>query len=94
MNKVEQIIYEEFDERLGLMVLTYTFSQLGQDRAAAITDDEIESAEENAMMSKNFIQSLMRCARRIGRECNFVNDIIPYIIENYGYLAKKKGRRS
>ena len=92
--KVEQIIAEEFDERLGLMVVAYMFDQLSQDRAAAITDEEIENAEGEGFLSKHFIQSLMRCARRIAQECDFVKDVVPYIIENYGWLAKKKGSRS
>ena len=90
MNKVKAIIKEEFDERVALMALSYTLGQLGMDNASAITDEEIESMNGNPMMSKEFVQSLARCARRIGKECNFVDDVIPYIVENFQYLAKEE----
>ena len=88
MNKVEAIIKEEFDERVALMALAYTLGQLGMDNASEITDEEIEAMDGNPMMSKEFIQSLARCARRIGKECNFVDDVIPYIVKNFQYLAE------
>ena len=87
MNKVKQIIDNEFDSRLGLAVLSYTLGQLGQDQAASLTDDDIEKAEGNALMTKDFVQSLMKCAKRVASECSFTNDIVPYIIEEYGYLS-------
>ena len=92
MNKVEQIIEEDFDGRVGLMVLTYTFCQLGQEKAAEITDEEIDQLEANGLMSKEFVQALVRTSRRVARECEFIEDVIPYIVNNYGYLAKKRRR--
>lgn len=89
-NKVKNIINEEFDERVALMALAYTLGQLGMDNASNMTDDEIESMDGNPMMSKEFVQSLARCARRIGKECDFVKDVIPYIVENFQYLAKEE----
>ena len=40
--------------------------------------------------SKEFVQSLAICARRIGKECDFVNDVVPYIVENFQYLTEGK----
>lgn len=88
MNKVKQIIDNEFDSRLGLAVLSYTLGQLGQDQAATLTDEDIEKTEGNGIMTESFVQSLMRCAKRVASECSFTNDIVPYIIEEYGYLSK------
>ena len=90
MNKVKQIIEEDFDGRMGLAVLMYMFCQLGQDKAAEITDEEIENVKGNAFMTDRFVQAMVKTARRIARECNFINDVIPYIVNEYGYLAKKE----
>lgn len=88
-DKVKKIIREEFDERMNLMVLTYLLSQLGMDQAASITDDDIAKMEGNALMTEGFVQSLVRTARRIAKECSFVDDIIPYIVTEFDYLAKE-----
>ena len=88
MNKVEAIIKEEFDERLALIVLSYTLNRLGMDRASEITDEEIE-AMSNPIMGIEF-QRVARCARRIGKECSFINDVVPYIVENFQYLVEGK----
>lgn len=90
MNKVEQIIEEDFDGRLGLSVLIYTLCQLGQDKAAEITDEEIKNVKGNAMMTDHFVQALVKTSRRVAKECDFIKDIIPYIVNEYGYLAKKE----
>ena len=89
MNKVKQIIKEEFDERLSLMALTYTLGQLGMDRAATLTEADIDSLEGNGLMTKSFVQALAKTAKRIGTECDFVNDIVPYIVTEFDYLVKE-----
>lgn len=86
--KVQKIIREDFDERLCVMVLSYTLGQLGLEQAASITDEDIESLEGNAMMTRDFVQALARTARRIAKECSLTDDIIPYIIANCGFLTK------
>ena len=91
MNKVKTIIKEEFDEeefdeRAVIMVLSYTLGRLGMYNASKITDDEIE-AMSNPIMGIEF-QRVAKCARRIGKECSFVNDVVPYIVENFQYLAE------
>lgn len=88
INKVKEIIEKEFDSRVALMALTYTLGQLGMDNAAKITDEDISSMEGNPMMTKEFVQALARTAQRIGKECDFVNDVIPYILEEFDYLKQ------
>lgn len=89
MNKVKQIIREEFNERVALMVLAYTLGQLGMTRAASLTDEEIKSLEGNAMMTQEFVQSLARTARRIGKECDFSKDVVPFIVSEFDYMVKE-----
>lgn len=86
-NKVYKIINEEFDQRMGLAVIQYLCEQVGIDKAKEITDDEIEAIDGNALMTKSFCQAMVRCARRIAVECSFVNDIVPYIINEWGHVA-------
>lgn len=86
-NKVAKIINEEFDSRMDLAVLQYLCEQVGIDRAKEITDDEIEAIEGNGLMTKAFCQSMVRCARRIARECSFINDIVPYMVKNFEHLT-------
>lgn len=93
MNKVKKIMQEEFDERMALAVLTYTLGQLGMDNAAAISDEEIGGMEGNAFMTDEFCQAMAKTARRIGKECSFVDDVIPYILDEFSYLKKKGNRR-
>lgn len=86
-NKVKEIINAEFDGRLGLAVISYLLGQVGMDNAKEITDKEIESVKGNAFMTDSFSQAMVRCARRIAQESSLIEDIIPYIITEYGYLA-------
>lgn len=85
--KVYNIINLEFDNRLDLAVLQYLCEQVGIDNAKEITDAEIDAIEGNALMTKAFCQAMVRCARRIARECDFIKDIVPYIVENFGHLT-------
>lgn len=91
-NKVAKIINEEFDSRMDLAVLQYLCEQLGIDRAKEITDEEIEAIEGNGFMTKEFCQAMARCTRRIARECSFVNDIVPYMVDKWGNVAGRTTR--
>lgn len=86
-NKVYNIINQEFDNRLDLAVIQYLCEQVGIDRAKRITDEEIEAIEGNAFMTKGFCQAMVRCARRIALECDFIKDVVPYIVDNFGHLT-------
>ena len=64
--KIGKIIEEEFDSRMGNAVVSYIMDK-GMSNVKEITDEQIEKLEGNGLMTQDFIQSLVRCARRI---CN------------------------
>lgn len=86
-DKVKNIINEEFDSRMGLAVIQYLCEQVGIDKAKEITDEQIEHINGNGFMTQDFCQSMVRCARRIARECGFITDIVPYLINEWGHLT-------
>ena len=75
--KIGKIIEEEFDSRVGNMVFTYLMGK-GIDNIKEITDEQIEKMEGNGLMTQRFVQSLVRCARRICNECEWI-EIIEFI---------------
>lgn len=75
--KIGKIIDEEFNSTLGNAVISYIMDK-GMENVKAITDDQIDMFEGNALMTKDFVQSLVRCARRICVECKWI-EIIEYI---------------
>ena len=90
MNKVKQIIEQEFDGRLGLMVITYLLDQIGMTKAATITDDDTAAVKGNDFFSDEFMQGIVKAARRIAQECDFATDVIPYIVTEFSSFAKEK----
>ena len=77
--KVKQIIYEEFDERMSMTVITYLMEK-GTDNLREITEEEILKLKGNSIMTDDFVQALVRCAVRISKECNEIHDILPFIV--------------
>lgn len=75
--KIGKIIDEEFDSRVGSMVFTYLMDK-GIENIKEITDEQIEKMEGNGLMTQQFVQSLVRCARRICNECEWI-EIIEFI---------------
>lgn len=75
--KIGKIIDKEFDSRMGNMVFTYLMDN-GIENIKEITDEQIEKIEGNGLMTQQFIQSLVRCARRICNECKWI-EIIEFI---------------
>ena len=75
--KIGKIIEEEFDSRMENVVFSYIIDK-GSECICNITNEDIDALEGNGLMSKEFIQSLVRCAKRICCECNY-NEIIEYI---------------
>lgn len=75
--KIGKIIEEEFDSRVGNMVFTYLMGK-GIENIKEITDEQIEKMEGNGLMTQRFVQSLVRCARRICNECEWI-EIIEFI---------------
>lgn len=74
---IGKIIDEEFDSRAGNMVFAYLMDK-GIENIKEITDEQIEKMEGNGLMTQRFVQSLVRCARRICNECEWI-EIIEFI---------------
>ena len=70
--KIGKIIDEEFDSRMGNAVISYIMDE-GMGNVKEITDDQIEELEGNGLMTQDFVQSLVRCARRICNECELID---------------------
>lgn len=75
--KIGKIIEEEFDSRMGNAVISYIMDE-GIENVKEITDDQIEELEGNGLMTQDFVQSLVRCARRIYNECELI-ELIEFI---------------
>lgn len=75
--KIGKIIEEEFDSRMGNAVISYIMDK-GIENVKEITDKQIEKLEGNGLMTANFIQSLVRCSRRICNECKWT-ELIEFI---------------
>lgn len=74
-NKAKRIIRRETNGSVPYtMVLSYLLSK-GTDFTKQIVDEQIDSLEENGMMTKTFIQNLVKAARAVARECD-QNDIV------------------
>ena len=50
---------------------------IGFNTAVTITDEQIETLEENGMMTKEFVQGIVRLARDIAVECG--NNVVELI---------------
>ncbi len=75
--KIENIIKEEFDLRMGNGVISYIMDK-GIENVKEITDEQISELEGNGLMTQDFVQSLVRCARRICNECEWI-ELIEFI---------------
>lgn len=75
--KIGKIIEEEFDSRIGNVVIFYIMDE-GIENVKEITDEQIEKLEGNGLMTRNVVQSLVRCARRICIECEWI-ELIEFI---------------
>ena len=75
--KIGRIIEEEFDSRVGNAVFSYIMDK-GIEFIKQITDEDIAGIKGNGLMTGDFSQSLVRCARRICNECKWI-EIIEFI---------------
>ena len=87
-NKVKQIIREEFDERVSMMVVQYILDK-GTENLKEITEEEILQVKGNGLMTDKFVQALVRTGVRISKECNMIDDFLPYIVTEL-YVPKAK----
>lgn len=87
-NKVAKIIREEFDTRVSMMVVQYVLDK-GTENLKEITEEEILKLEGNGLMTANFVQALVRTGVRISKECNMIDDFLPFIVTEL-YVPKAK----
>ena len=72
--KIGRIIEEEFDSRVGNAVFSYIMDK-GIEFIKQITDEDIAGIKGNGLMIDDFSQPLVRCARRICIECEWIEMI-------------------
>ena len=72
--KIGRIIEEEFDSRVGNAVFSYIMDK-GIEFIKQITDGDIEKIKGGKFVTDDFLQSLVRCARRICNECEWIEMI-------------------
>ena len=75
--KIGRIIEKEFDSRMENAVISYIMDK-GMENVKKITDEQIKQIEGNELMTAEFLQSLVRCARRICIECEWI-ELIEFI---------------
>lgn len=86
--KVKQIIREEFDSRMELAVITYILNE-GFDKLQKATEQDIIDVKGNALMTDRFCQALVRTAVKICKECNLIDEFLPFIV-NRLYVPNAK----
>lgn len=75
--KTGRIIEKEFDSRIENAVISYIMDK-GMENVKKITDEQTKQIEGNGLMTAEFLQSLVRCARRICIECEWI-ELIEFI---------------
>lgn len=86
--KVREIISKEFDARVGMMVVSYILDK-GFEQLKEITEEEILEIPGNGLMTAGFCQALVRCAVKICKECHYLDEFLPYIV-NHLYVPNAK----
>lgn len=77
MKRITDMIKKEMGAEYETMVVSYIFDK-GYSFCKEITDADIAEIEENGMMTKEFVQSLVRCARDLTDEFELY-DLMKYI---------------
>lgn len=77
MLKAREIINKETRGVPYVMVISYIMDK-GESNIVKITDKQIAGLKENSMMTKEFVQDLVRAAREVCRNCT-QSDIVQLI---------------
>lgn len=88
--KVRKIIADEFDGRVEMMVVSYIFDK-GFENLQDVTEEEILEIKGNGLMTDRFCQALVRASVRICKECNMIDEFLPFIV-NYLYVPNANMR--
>lgn len=90
-------IKEIYDEtRLDIFSMASThLMDIGWNTAEAITDASINKLEGNGLMTKAFVQDLVRLSRRIAQSCSPVEFIqfcqVEKLYDTKGFKPRKRG---
>ena len=76
--KIGEIINKNFDARMTNAVIAYIVDK-GWNNVKDITDEQIANIESQGLMTKEFVQALVKTAREICQTCNMWEDLMPYI---------------
>ena len=88
--KVEQIISKEFDNRMEMAIVTYILDK-GMENLKKVTEEDIMEIKGNALMTDRFCQALVRTAVKICKECDSIDEFLPFIV-NHLYVPKARMR--
>lgn len=77
MLKAREICNKEARGIPYVMIISYILDK-GQSMISQITDEQIDNLEDNGLMTKEFVQALVRAAREVVRNCQ-QDDIIRLI---------------
>lgn len=77
MKRIADMIKDEMGAEYETLVVSYIFDK-GYSFCKGITDADIAEIEGNGMMTKEFVQSLVRCARDLTDEFE-LSDLMKYI---------------
>lgn len=78
-DNVREIIRKHFDERMAMAVVTYIINT-GWERVSKIKEEEIMKLIGDGFMTNEFVQALVRTAVKICKECNLIDDFLPFVI--------------
>ena len=87
MKKEIKDVYNKYDWRMFPMALGYAFDK-GQSYLSEVTEDEIQELDGNPMMTKEFVQDLVRYGIELSKFSIF--DLIEFKNELDGKEEKRK----
>lgn len=82
-NEISNLIAREFDGRMEAAVFSHILDK-GMENLAKITEQEIEKIEGNGIMSKDFLQALVRTAVKICKNYTPI-EVMKYIRTECGF---------
>lgn len=75
MNKISELIAKEFDTRTEVMIATYIMDS-GYNELRQMPDEEIDKLDGNGLMTKDFVQALVRTSKHICEQFSIMDILI------------------